>query len=210
MPEVQPSVDALGNVMSPPEPRAVLFWDGTYWRVATVDAAGHIQIDVVTSGLPAGAATAANQALILAQVQAIEDLTHALQTVATDRLIVRGEDQLFSFKGVLALFVGAVISGAEGYIGTFVVPDDEIWVVTTTQGWNNTTAVAAIRFENVHNAGRTPYHQEQKAFAISERSTWGGHTYLDPGDTVRVYFIGGLAGDACEMAVTGYIMTLET
>ena len=57
MPEV------LGD---PPSPRTALFWNGTAWQWALVDAAGHLQLDVVTSGLPGGAATAANQAAIIA------------------------------------------------------------------------------------------------------------------------------------------------
>jgi len=43
-------------------------WDSTttQWRKVLVDAAGHLQVDVLTSALPGGGATAANQALIIA------------------------------------------------------------------------------------------------------------------------------------------------
>jgi len=53
-----------------------------------VDAAGNLQVDVIASGLPAGAATAANQLTEITALQLIDDLRNALQSVATDRLIV--------------------------------------------------------------------------------------------------------------------------
>jgi len=58
MPEIDPSHS--------PMPRTALYWDGTLYTPALVDAAKHLQVDVLTSGLPAGAATAAAQALALA------------------------------------------------------------------------------------------------------------------------------------------------
>ena len=41
-------------------------WDLANWQKVRTDLAGHLQVDVLTSGLPAGGATAANQALIIA------------------------------------------------------------------------------------------------------------------------------------------------
>lgn len=71
-----------------PYPKAVIGWDGTAWRPFTIDAAGHIQADVVTSGLPAGAATAANQATMITALQLIDDLRNALDSVNVDELRV--------------------------------------------------------------------------------------------------------------------------
>lgn len=51
-------------------------WDATVadprWRKIIVDAAGHLQVDVLTSGLPLGGATAANQATIIGHIDGIE------------------------------------------------------------------------------------------------------------------------------------------
>jgi len=201
MPEV------LGN---PPSPRAVLFWNGTAWQWALVDAAGHLQLDVVTSGLPAGAATAAAQALALAQLQLIEDMRDALQSVATDRLQVRGEDQLFSFKGVLALHSTDVLADDDGSLDSPAVPAGEIWVVTTVVVCDSTSPCASIVVANFHDGAGFEIEREVKAFAIGERKNWGGHTYLDPSDTIRVTFYGGKAGDTCHVWITGFRMTLET
>jgi len=48
-------------------------WDGVApWVKVHVDAAGDLQVDVLTSGLPAGAATAANQVTIIGYIDDLE------------------------------------------------------------------------------------------------------------------------------------------
>ena len=200
MPEV------LGN---PPSPRAVLFWNGTAWQWALVDAAGHIQIDVVTSGLPVGAATAAAQALALAQLQLIEDMRDALQSVGTDRLIVRGEDQLFSFHDVLSFRTTDTISGANGWAASAGVPAGEIWIVTTVWAVDLTSPVTRIQVANRHDGANAFFHEEIKAFAAGDPTHWSGMVTMEFEDTIRAYFPGGLAGDSCAIDLNGYIMTLE-
>jgi len=49
-------------------------WNGAAWVKARVDAAGHLQVDVLTSALPAGGATAANQATIIGHIDGLEGL----------------------------------------------------------------------------------------------------------------------------------------
>ena len=198
--------DVLGD---PPSPRAAVFWNGTAWQWALVDAAGHLQLDVVTSGLPAGAATAAAQALALAQLQLIEDMRDALQSVATDRLIVRGEDQLFSYKGTLHEFRAAAISGADGYVDSQPAPAGEIWVVTNIVARDRTTATTEHEHQLFHDGGEVRFGHVLAAMAADIFSYWSGWIWLDPSDTIRVYFLGGLAGDTCHVHLTGYIMTLE-
>lgn len=63
--------------------------DGRTYRPALIDSAGHLQIDVLTSALPSGAATAARQDTMITALQLIDDLRAALGTVATDDLRVR-------------------------------------------------------------------------------------------------------------------------
>jgi len=193
-----------------PSPRTLLAWDGTAYRPIHIDAAGNVQIDVLASALPAGAATAANQVIINATAELIALIRNALQSVDTDRLIVRGEDQLFTLKGVLALLTSGNISGANGYLQTAVVPDDEYWIVTTVVARDTATGCTRIRMFNRHDAVDVQIHVQDKAFAVDENTIWGGHTYLDPGDRIRVTFVGGLVGDWCVVEITGFKMTLET
>lgn len=63
-------------------------WVTDQWRKLIADATGHLQVDVVTSGLPSGGATAANQATMITALQLIDDLRNALNSIATDELDV--------------------------------------------------------------------------------------------------------------------------
>ena len=63
--------------------------DGRTYRPALIDSAGHLQVDVLTSALPTGAATSAKQDTMITALQLIDDLRNALGTVATDDLRVR-------------------------------------------------------------------------------------------------------------------------
>lgn len=82
------------------------FWNGTLWVKGLCDAAGHQQVDVLTSGLPAGGATAALQLSQLLSLQLIDDLRNALGSVNTDDLqvdvkdIADGEIKPYGFDGV--------------------------------------------------------------------------------------------------------------
>jgi len=193
-----------------PSPRAALFWNGTAWQWALVDAAGNLQVDVIASGLPAGAATAANQALILAQVQAIEDLTHALQSVATDRLIVRGEDQLFSYKDryIERTVRANAAAGVNQLVGT-IVPAGEVWVVTAAGAVNQTSTCTAISVGMI--VGAIDYYFGGQATTVIRELVECGHTMiLKTGDRVIGDFQGCTLNDTLILNMNGYKMTLET
>jgi len=194
---------------SPPSPRTALFWDGDQWRYALVDNTGHLQIDVLTSGLPAGAATAAAQALALAQLQLIEDMRDALQSVATDRLIVRGEDQLWSFDDTLEDRQVGAISGADGYLDSGVVGDGEIWVIHSLAGRDITTPTTRHAY-NIRRAGiNYSVHDLVAAIPANQFTTWTGRLVLKKDDFIRFYCVGGLVADQIELMLTGYKMTKE-
>ena len=75
-----------------PHPMSAVGWDGTDFHILTIDAAGHLQVDNLSSALPTGAATAANQLTEIAALQLIDDLRAALHSVNTDELQVNVED----------------------------------------------------------------------------------------------------------------------
>ena len=234
-------------------PRALLGYDGTDFYVVRTDATGNLQIDVLASALPAGAATAAhqltmitalqliddlrgaldsvgtdeldvnveasvlptgaatagNQATMITALQLIDNLQAALQSAATDRLIVRGEDQLFSIEEVLAVNVDAVISGANGYITTGVVPAGRYWCVQNIEVRNATTGATDVRLQLRHDGVLTGFGGETRAIAAGERWYWQGEVWADVDDTLRAYWNGGLAGDSMQLRLTGYQMTIE-
>jgi len=63
-------------------------WVTDQWKKLTGDAAGHLQVDVVASGLPTGAATSASQTTMITALQLIDDLRGALNSIHTDELDV--------------------------------------------------------------------------------------------------------------------------
>lgn len=193
-----------------PMPRCVIGWDGARYRAFAVDAAGHVQVDVVASGLPAGAATEATLASADAYLALIALIRNALQSVDTDRLIVRGEDQLFSFKGVLSQKDDAVISGANGYSESGVVPAGEVWCVTTIAAYDRTSATTRHVYVTRRNGVVLAIGENIAALAADKPSFWSGWTWLDTDDRIRVYFTGGLVGDNCRIETQGYKMTKET
>jgi len=127
-----------------------------------------------------------------------------------EKLHVRGEDQVFSLKGVLAEHYAGAISGADGYLRTTAVPGGEYWIVTTILSRDVTTATTAHLISNRHDETNVPLYEQIQAFGAGVRSVWGGMTLLDSSDQIQASFTGGLAGDTCTIDITGYKMTIET
>lgn len=67
---------------------ALCGFDGSGWIEALIDAAGHLQVDVVSGGGTPGGATAANQTTMITALQLIDDLRNALDSVGSDELNV--------------------------------------------------------------------------------------------------------------------------
>lgn len=62
--------------------------DQVQWYAFSLDTSGHLQVDVLSSALPAGGASAANQLTMITALQLIDDLRGALAMVADDSLRV--------------------------------------------------------------------------------------------------------------------------
>jgi len=92
-------------------------WCVNQWKQLVCDAAGHLQIDVITSGLPAGGATAANQATMITALQLVDDLRAALNSVATDELDVVLDGQNLDVE-VTQTAPADLTPGIEGWDGS--------------------------------------------------------------------------------------------
>ena len=68
-----------------------LGYDGTDFRNVHVDAAGDLQVDVLTTAINVLAATAAHQVTMITALELIDDLRAALDSVGTDELDVNVE-----------------------------------------------------------------------------------------------------------------------
>jgi len=193
-----------------PAPVTPLTYDGVNWNALLSDVARHLQVDVIASGLPAGGATAAHQLTMITALQLIDDLRAALESVGTDRLRVRGEDQLISYKGALLSMRDATISGAGGYVESETPPAGEIWKVANILTFNVSTATTAHDYYVDRAGDRYWFSRITAAMAAGVNSEHHGEIWLDPGDVVRIYYAGALVDDLCYIILLGHIMTVES
>ncbi len=89
------------------------------------------------------------------------------------------------------------------------MPAGQIWAVNTIQAWDTTSPVTQIELTNWDTITNYEVGAERKAFVAGEPSSWTGVTRLDVNSRIRAYFSGGLVGDTCTVAITGYYMTVE-
>jgi len=193
-----------------PKPRTMLGWDGTDFFALRVDNNGHLQIDVLGAALPDGAATEAKQDTEIATLGLIATLWNCLRTVGTDRFMVKGEDQLFSYKAQVYGKYTHTKSGAGNYtmLGAAVDPG-EIWVVTTLMGYNWNTAIAA--FYLGFRKGEVDYWGAGTG-TLAAKAAYNTYTpmILVEGDKPAALFYGCADGDPLSLYYNGYSMTLET
>lgn len=128
---------------------------------------------------------------------------------AGHRQIVRGENQLFSIEKVVSEQITEVVSGADGFVASSVVPPGCYWVITSLCGRLTARATTEHYSLVVHDGVSTYLHGETRAIAAGERLYWSGHAYLDAGDTIRWTFVGANVGDTGRLGVTGYQFTIE-
>lgn len=92
-------------------------WVTDQWKKLIGDAAGHLQVDVVESGLPTGAATSANQTTMITALQLIDDLRGALNSIHTDELDVVIDGQSADIE-VTQIAAADLTPGVMGWDGT--------------------------------------------------------------------------------------------
>lgn len=133
-----------------PNPVTPVGYDGTNFRALLVDTTGrplivgtfngslgfplaqdpdgHLQVDALSSALPTGAATAANQLTEITALQLIDDLRNALGSVATDNLLVKA--------GLYGANPLALLVGPSGQLRIEPCHDGATWrsILTDTAG----------------------------------------------------------------------------
>jgi len=166
-------------------------------------------VNVDQSVLPPAAATDAHQLTQITALQKLDDLQDALQSKGLDRLIVRGEDQLFNIKQILATKRTGTVSGAGGHFDSPPCPDGVYWAISTVSATDVTSPTTYHVYHNRHNLTNVLFHLKEQAFVASAPSTWTGLVLLDYQDVIRVDFGGSLAGDTCTVEICGYEITAE-
>lgn len=134
---------------------------------------------------------------------------HAVKVGSGGRPVVRGEDQLFSFKATLLNIRNADISGADGYCNSNPVDEGEVWVVTSIAAIDMTTPTTEVIMMIWRGEAGYYFHAENAYKPAGQAWTLQCEKHLAFGDLVQAYFIGGLAADDCYVTLTGHTMTKE-
>ena len=169
-----------------PMPRAFLAWDGGAYRVCSVDANGHLQLDVLSSALPAGAATAANQALILGR-----QINHVT------RYSARQSGRVVE-AGVAA--GGVNVNGGAPGAGVW-------WLITAIGAFNSVSGNTLVRLGPVI-GGFPRYIWSGVNPVIDEVTGWSGQLLLTGTDVVRARFEGCTAGDTLTLITQGWVIDI--
>ena len=174
-----PQMLHLGN-----DGEALVFagWNGTSYTSLATDGSNRAKVAVDTSVLPTGAATAANQELILAR-----------QIKNTSR-----------FADVVALAESTNTADAGKNDLNFDPPGaGKWWYIVSAQGVDVTSAITAIRVLVIHGGVGYRFGSTQPV-AIGEFGGWNGGVLLGPTDYMRVSFIGCIALDYLRANIVGW------
>ena len=214
--------ETLGQIVT------VLGWDGTHFYPLDVDADGHLQIDALTAPLPAGAATAANQALMVASLDALTDLRFALASISMDMLRVivtssalpTGAATQATLAAFMALFRGAqrgYVSGlakeytqlcagaGDNSVLSGLVPAGEVWHITRLNSKDDITACTVLRY--AQNTGGVPIYLNNITPAIAGvLDVLDCELWLDAGDRIRARYSGTAAGDTLTLRIFGEVL----
>jgi len=179
----------------------------------SVDSDGHLQVDALSSALPAGAATASNQSTEIASLQLIDDLRNALASVASDSL----RSVIVSFPAADALgnialrwyaswtWVGTQSSTPAGdlTVTSSAVAANRLLVLESVSAYTNLTRNIDLQ---VVVGGQTVLIGSGLQSANWESIIRTGQLVLNAGDTVKVVFYALTAGQTVGWSAMGYLV----
>jgi len=137
------------------------------------------------------------------------DHTRRLRLRARHRLWVSGEDQLFSFKDTLQVYVTGNPSGADGYLEAPAVGPGQVWVITNVVVEDEDTDLTSLRVCRFSGGVGYCFGCTTRAIPKTDRTCWHGLEHARAGDVIRATLIGCQAADTCYLWITGYVMTEE-
>ena len=133
-----------------------------------------------------------------------------IQTDADGRLIVRGEDQVFSYKEAYCerIPLADVAAGSFTLEGS-VVTDGEVWVVTQIVAFVIGSVVTRITLQREHGED-LPWFKNLMAPPAWEGINWQGWAPLEYPNRISAYFEGCAQDDDLFLDIMGFKMTKET
>jgi len=188
----------MGKILTPTAGQiaTLLGYDGTDFAAVLIDAARRLQVDVNSSALPSGAATAANQAIIATLLDLIELKTTALQLDGNGHLEVKAFDPHD--------VVGETVSNLTHNAGTIdldstAVPAGKIYEVFNIAFWDVDNNITAARL-NVLIDGDARRILNVEAITSNTYTFYTNHIFLGPGDNIIITFVGTTANDRLYLA----------
>uniref|UniRef100_A0A6H2A0L8 Uncharacterized protein n=1 Tax=viral metagenome TaxID=1070528 RepID=A0A6H2A0L8_9ZZZZ len=187
------------------------------WQAIYADADGNLQVDVVASGLPSGAATALNQTTMITSLQVTEDLVKALSSnPAGDDLRVReqgtvtvrasGGDKIFSFESIVeGAYQNTNLDAGINMLPGGTVPAGKVWKLTHgTIRYDGTspTSVAIVAYGLAGNISVL----RVLAPTSTQWYLWDGEMYLQNPDYLSADVVGATAGDTLLFRYAGVQM----
>lgn len=184
--------------------------DGADPQALLVDGNRHLQADVLSSPLPTDAATATNQDTVIARLNLITKLEHTLATVHTDQLIVRAQDQLWSYKDTL----WETLKDADTAAGNIALtgatpPANELWVVTNMHAFHINGAPSRIEIYG----GSTISERQIDALLNPIARVgypWAGQFQQTTGHEMIARFFACAEHSSIYFNINGFKMTRET
>ncbi len=185
---------------------------------------------VISSVLPTGAATSANQSTEITSLQLIDDLRAALASVATDSIRIAGAQNTAARQNasneLIVQAAGSTLLGniLTGYNASYhetgsdntpaagpvnkslsTVAAGEVWVIQNMWALNNTTASKSVSFQL--SMGDATFQRLGDVTAGTSTSLGvmiHGEWWLAAGMNARVQFIDNLANDHLSWGISGY------
>ena len=174
--------------------------------VPLVDSDGHLQVDILSSGLPSGGATAANQATMITALQLIDDTVYADDADWTDgsskHLLVGG---LYGSNTITSGDVGPIALAADGAVhiddgGNTITVDGTVTanlsatdnaVLDTIDAVLDTIKVDTEAIETATEATQAAVEKTLYGTALAVNISSGDHSL---GATYEAFYI-GVGGD---------------
>jgi len=190
---------------------ALLGWDGTGFRTIKCDANGELQVDVLASGLPSGAATELTQQSMLAAVGdpdtpgagSVNDRLAVLET-AVNRVYAKN---LQIADGVY--FEAVAVTGDSGTISarTSAVPAGYYYYISKVVIRLYAGSAQSIYWRGVHDGVAYSFEAQLNPETTSIYAL-NANVLLDPGDYLIVYGYNVGAGSDVRMVAVGWKIKL--
>ncbi len=142
-------------------------------------------------------------------LETLIELTNALKSNNADRLIVKGEDQLFSFDTIAFDNIEEPATYGYYHITSDPVPLGKIWIITNICVINNTRALPQTDYYVRDPAGTHFFYMDTVEHALQIPSVWQGTMFFHAGSQIEIALKDSQNDDVIRLIFFGSQMSLE-